>query len=624
MATLVGKHPYEKTLLGHGFELVSSEEKANRLAPESHRYIESVYTHPNHGKSRVTVSVDTLGGSGKGHSFIHHHEQENGIMAPSAGDNPNQLHRSLSREYGVPKGMAVPKTMAWERDRPFKYRMNEATESLVDALSSGSAMGIEYSFKEAMSRRLLDTIEMERPNVVASLFDENGVFQKEEFTTEAKSNGAPAACPHCLKKVSGKGVYHNPPKVKIDLGIEQSGFYHAKCHKEKFPDAVVEEFDLMESEEVLSEMAVPWPEKAPQLNQYKRTEPGSHVYAHPDGHRIELNPDTQELTHFPAGSTKGKKFPAGADIHPYLMKLHGGFDELVKKHDADASRSWGDDMRMRHKMGSLDYAYKKAKKAGTLTPEDHAKMAVDYKAMHRAVMNGQRRERIAARAKYDAFNQTKVYKESFAPLDEVTKGPRKSLRIHSEFEEAGFTYKGRKGSFHEFEHPDGDTILHKYPTPNGNHSFKHLGPNGKTVWGVSNTSHGYITQHLREIGASRTLQKEEKEAASRCVNCGEDYHGDAEKQKYHSNCWSDAGIAARKKTGDLGESASYGTPGCAGCENDTYNGVCMDCTRARAKTATSRGGCKCGKKKVPGEVKKVGSRSWIPCDRCLGQIAQLS
>jgi len=484
---------------------------------------------------------------------------------------------------------------AAKRDAEFRFR-TEATESLVDALAAGSATGIESSFKEAMSKRLLDTIEVERPNVVASLFDDNGVFQKEEFVSEGKSNGAPASCPHCLKKVSGKGVYHNPPKVKIDLGIEQAGFYHAKCYKEKRPDAVVEgknwprkahsihsdiedagytyqrtkngfheyenpdgdhikhrfptlngnhsfthygpngqkvwnsantsdtyiqqhlksvkkpshgspvdppvdlrvkdprmgvRSESVEDGEILSEMAVPWPEKAPQLKNYKKTDNGSNVWLHPDGHRFEKNPQTGELTHYPAGSTKGKPFGPNDDVHPYLMKLHQGFDDKVKQYDAEASRSWGDDMRLRHKMGSLDYAYKKAKKAGTLTPEDHAKMAVDYKAMHRAVMNGQRRGRIAARAKYDAFNSVKEANEHLS---------------------ADYA-KGRP---------------------------------------------------------------------------------------------------------------SAGTPGCKGCESDTYNGVCMDCTRARAKHATSRGGCKCGKKKVPGEVKKVGSRSWIPCERCFGQIAQLS
>ncbi len=34
--------------------------------------------------------------------------------------------------------------------------------------------------------------------------------------------------------------------------------------------------------------------------------------------------------------------------------------------------------------------------------------------------------------------------------------------------------------------------------------------------------------------------------------------------------------------------------------------------------------CRCGSKKDPTEVRSVGSRSWISCFRCLGQIKQLS
>ena len=51
--------------------------------------------------------------------------------------------------------------------------------------------------------------------------------------------------------------------------------------------------------------------------------------------------------------------------------------------------------------------------------------------------------------------------------------------------------------------------------------------------------------------------------------------------------------------------------------------VCLDCTRARARTTLS-GRCTCGTYKVPGEVCRVGSRSWIPCRRCLGAIRQLT
>ncbi len=52
-------------------------------------------------------------------------------------------------------------------------------------------------------------------------------------------------------------------------------------------------------------------------------------------------------------------------------------------------------------------------------------------------------------------------------------------------------------------------------------------------------------------------------------------------------------------------------------------GPAMEVVWARAKAAATKE-CRCGKKKDPTEVRSVGSRSWISCFRCLGQIKQLS
>ncbi len=52
-------------------------------------------------------------------------------------------------------------------------------------------------------------------------------------------------------------------------------------------------------------------------------------------------------------------------------------------------------------------------------------------------------------------------------------------------------------------------------------------------------------------------------------------------------------------------------------------GPTMEIVVARHK-AVVIGKCGCGKKKDPTEVRRVGSRSWISCFRCLGQIRQLS
>lgn len=51
--------------------------------------------------------------------------------------------------------------------------------------------------------------------------------------------------------------------------------------------------------------------------------------------------------------------------------------------------------------------------------------------------------------------------------------------------------------------------------------------------------------------------------------------------------------------------------------------VCFSCTKARHK-AVLRRKCCCGRQKRPTEVMRTGSRSWISCHRCLGQIKQLS
>lgn len=72
------------------------------------------------------------------------------------------------------------------------------------------------------------------------------------------------------------------------------------------------------------------------------------------------------------------------------------------------------------------------------------------------------------------------------------------------------------------------------------------------------------------------------------------------------------------------------TMACDGCGRPMHSwaymrwGVCMDCTKSRAKCVASHGRCVCGKKAVPAEVIRTGSRSWVPCNRCLGTIRQLS
>lgn len=120
------QNPYHKTLEAHGFKHVSTKHEQNPFAKNNPRADSTVhrYEHPDHGKTSVTVDQEhdaTVGHGGqksKGHSFLHRHEQKNGIMAPSTGDSKNQLHRSLSYHYGVPHGMEAPKLTASERKYP--------------------------------------------------------------------------------------------------------------------------------------------------------------------------------------------------------------------------------------------------------------------------------------------------------------------------------------------------------------------------------------------------------------------------------------------------------------------------------------------------------------------------
>ncbi len=52
-------------------------------------------------------------------------------------------------------------------------------------------------------------------------------------------------------------------------------------------------------------------------------------------------------------------------------------------------------------------------------------------------------------------------------------------------------------------------------------------------------------------------------------------------------------------------------------------GPTMEVVVARHKAAMTHK-CGCRGKKDPTEIRRIGSRTWIDCRRCLGQIKQLS
>jgi hypothetical protein len=69
---------------------------------------------------------------------------------------------------------------------------------------------------------------------------------------------------------------------------------------------------------------------------------------------------------------------------------------------------------------------------------------------------------------------------------------------------------------------------------------------------------------------------------------------------------------------------------CEGCDKPMgviealHWDVCLPCTKARHRAAVNRGRCSCGRQARRGAVCRIGSRSWVPCKRCLGTIEQLS
>ena len=64
---------------------------------------------------------------------------------------------------------------------------------------------------------------------------------------------------------------------------------------------------------------------------------------------------------------------------------------------------------------------------------------------------------------------------------------------------------------------------------------------------------------------------------------------------------------------------------CEGCGRLVHSWLnpCMDCIKARHRGAVTHR-CSCGKLRRETEVKRVGSRTWISCHRCLATVRQLS
>jgi stalled ribosome alternative rescue factor ArfA len=76
--------------------------------------------------------------------------------------------------------------------------------------------------------------------------------------------------------------------------------------------------------------------------------------------------------------------------------------------------------------------------------------------------------------------------------------PHKNPGMQARLADHGFEYKGTNSGFQHYKNSEGHRIKHKYPTPNGNHSFTHEDPSGKTVWKSPSASDTEIHKHLEK------------------------------------------------------------------------------------------------------------------------------
>jgi len=51
--------------------------------------------------------------------------------------------------------------------------------------------------------------------------------------------------------------------------------------------------------------------------------------------------------------------------------------------------------------------------------------------------------------------------------------------------------------------------------------------------------------------------------------------------------------------------------------------VCLPCTRARHRAVLSHR-CSCGRQRREAPESRIGSRRWVSCLRCLGQVRQIA
>lgn len=140
------KGKFHKTLLKHGFLHHSSTFSDNISPVTTHHYI-----HPSHGRSHVDVMHFHKGGN---ESWIHRHEQSNGIVAPYAhGETKPRLDKHLGEIYGPNRNKYMEETITSLRKIAFyectaRFTHEDGQKTIVEPAIAKTLLGVYDSLNE--------------------------------------------------------------------------------------------------------------------------------------------------------------------------------------------------------------------------------------------------------------------------------------------------------------------------------------------------------------------------------------------------------------------------------------------------------------------------------------------
>jgi hypothetical protein len=282
--------------------------------------------------------------------------------------------------------------------------------NLIESIRAGQGVEALNAIKSSLNQKTLAAVEEARHEIAESVYGGNDLTEDIDtnhpsFKAGHKSYETNVMKP--AKTLKGQSQKNNhskleakkahiakfgtlPEKLKagqhFDAGYDAAHAKHAYS-KGKEQGWMKESLDLQEG----SGGAIPWPTQSKHLKDYKKNEAGE--YVHPEGHKITVNKEKNEITHTTKDG-KSKTFKHLGDLHPHLSKLHHGFDEKVKEHMANHSGGPADQNRLHHKMGALSYKFHKTGYGSPAARHaNHEEDATNYKAMHKALMNLSKHDR---------------------------------------------------------------------------------------------------------------------------------------------------------------------------------------------------------------------------------------